>query len=44
VRIIRVVVRVRVRMSIRVRVRSRVRVTVGRKDKGEIRGKGGGYG
>ncbi len=35
--------RVRVRMSIRVRVRSRwVRVMVGRKDKGEIRGKGGG--
>jgi hypothetical protein len=29
-------------MSIRVRVLSRVRVSVGRKDKGEIRGKGGG--
>ncbi len=42
VRIIRVVVRVRVRMSIRVRVPSRVRVTVGRKDRGDIRGKGGG--
>ena len=34
-------VRVRVRMSIRVRVRSMVRVTVARKDKGEIRAKGG---
>ena len=34
-------VRVRVRMSIRVWVRSMVRVTVARKDKGEIRGKGG---
>jgi hypothetical protein len=38
-------VRVRVRMSIRVRVRSRrVRVMEGRKDKGAIRGKGGGLG
>ena len=37
---LRVVVRVRV--SISIRVPSRVRVTVGRKDRGDIRGKGGG--